>query len=363
MKAKVTRRVKVVTGFACNADCIFCYYKDKLKSPNIPFHIIKKDLDFAFRYGIREVDFSGGEPTIHPQLADLIQYAKRKGFEKTSIITNGIVLANMGYYKGLADAGLDETLFSLQGWDDNSHDSFVNVKGSFKRMMTAIENAADLGLKIRTNTVVHKKNYRDLGKICKLIVPFNPVQVNFIAVNDWQCAGKLFGNFACSYAEMSPCLKESCDFLSSYLENINVRYIPFCMMLGYEKYVCDIMQIKYDPYEWLPWVRTMLEKHYRWYLVAGLIGYGLLTCQNHARLFRSKFKDFLDDCIINGIRKYGYRQNQECRSCRYQLICDGLERTYARLLGFKELKRVEGEKISTPYYFRTHLYSNGAHPG
>jgi len=356
MEAKVTKRVKVVTGFRCNADCMFCYYKDKLKSPNIPFYIIKKDLDFAFRHGIREVDFSGGEPTVHPQLADLIQYAKRKGFEKICIITNGIALANKGYYKNLVDAGLDETLFSLQGCDDASHDSFVNVKGGFKRMMAAIENAATLSVKARTNTVVHKKNYRDLAKICKLVVPFNPEQVNFIVVNDWQCAGKLFGDFVCSYTEMAPFLKEACDFLSSYLSNINVRYIPFCMMLGYEKYICDIMQIKYDPYEWLPWVRAMLEKHYRWYLTAGLIGYGFLTNPSYAQLFRLKLGDFLDDCITSAIRKYGYRQNKECRLCRYQLICDGLEKTYARLLGFQELKRVEGERIRVPYYFRTHLF-------
>jgi pyruvate-formate lyase-activating enzyme len=357
MQVKATKRVKVVTGFRCNADCMFCYYKDKLKGPNIAAGTIKKDLDFAFRHGIREVDFSGGEPTIHPQLAELIRYAKAKGFRKVCIITNGIALANKGYYKNLVDAGLDETLFSLQGCDDANHDSFVNVQGSFKRMMAAIEFAASFGIKVRTNTVVHKKNYRDLVRICRLVVPFNPVQVNFIVVNDWQCAGKLFGNFVCSYTEMAPYLKDSCDFLSASLGNINVRYIPFCMMLGYEKYICDIMQLKYDPYEWLPWVRAMLEKHYRWYLTAGLIGFGLLTHQAPLKLLGMKGQDFLDECIINGIRRYGYRQGAQCRGCRYRLICDGLERTYAHLLGFKELKRAEGERIVEPYYFRTHLFN------
>jgi pyruvate-formate lyase-activating enzyme len=356
MEAKVTRRVKVVTGFRCNADCMFCYYKDRLKSPNLDPRLIKKDLDFAFRQGIREVDFSGGEPTIHPQIGELIGYTKKKGFEKVCIITNGIALANKDYYRSLRESGLDETLFSVQGHDRMSHDSFVNVEGAFARLTSALENAVSLGIKVRTNTVVHKRNHADLLKACRVIAPFKPLQVNFIVVNDWECAKHLLKEVVCRYSEMAPHLKEACDFLAPYLENINVRYIPFCMMAGYEKYLCDVTQLKYDPYEWVPWVRTMLEKHYRWYLTCGLIGFGLLTHRAPLKLLGMKGGEFLDECIINGIRRYGYRQGAECRFCRYRLICDGLERTYARLLGFQELKRIEGENVVEPYYFRTHLF-------
>ncbi|HTZ11839.1 MAG TPA: radical SAM protein [Candidatus Margulisiibacteriota bacterium] len=356
VEVRITRRVKVVTGFRCNADCMFCYYKNRLKEPNLDPSLIKKDLDFAFRQGIREVDFSGGEPTIHPHLGELIGYAKKKGFEKVCIITNGIALANKDYYKSLVEAGLDETLFSVQGHDKDSHDHFVNVDDAFRRMMAALENAYRLGQEIRTNTVVHKKNHADLLKLCKIIVPFKPLQVNFIVVNDWECARVLLKDVVAPYSEVASSLKGACDFLKSYLENINVRYIPFCMMKGYEKYLCDVTQLKYDPYEWVPWVRTMLEKHYRWYLTLGLIGFGFLSHPRPWQFMGMRWQDILDDCIINGIRKYGYRQNEECRRCSYQLICDGLERTYAHLLGFSELNRVEGDKVREPYHFRTHLF-------
>ena len=108
MQTPITKRVKIVTGFKCNANCIFCYYKDRLSQPNLSFEFIKRDIDFAFRHGIREIDLSGGEPTIHPRLSELIRYAKGKGIEKVCIITNGIALANRDYYQNLVDVGLDD---------------------------------------------------------------------------------------------------------------------------------------------------------------------------------------------------------------------------------------------------------------
>jgi hypothetical protein len=99
-----------------------------------------------------------------------------------------------------------------------------------------------------------------------------------------------------------------------------------------------------------------LEKHYRLYQRIGIVPYGLLHREGWRSLFKFQWDNFLDDCIVAAIRAYGYRKSAECKQCRYTLICDGLERTYARIMGCGELKRVEGEIIRKPYHFRKHLF-------
>ena len=103
-----TKRVKVVTGLKCNIKCVFCYYRDSLNAPNRRYNEIIHDLLYARRHGISVVDFSGGEPTVHPDLPKLISEAKALGMEKECIISNGVRLSNREYLKTLKDAGLDE---------------------------------------------------------------------------------------------------------------------------------------------------------------------------------------------------------------------------------------------------------------
>jgi len=353
---KLTKRVKVVVGFKCNANCIFCYYKDFLKKPLISKEKIKKDILFALRYGIEEIDFSGGEPTIHPDLPELIYFAKKKGIKKVCIITNGIALAKKEYLKLLIDSGLDEILFSLQGYDESSHDFLVGFKGAYSKLMKALENAYKLPVKIRINSVIHKINYKKALTIAKVASLFSPHQFNFITINDWKCASFSFEELILPYSEISSPLKEACSFLEKNLENINIRYVPFCFFLGYEKYICGHFQVLYDPFEWDPYVRVRLEKHYPPFAWIFMIIYGAFKKRDFSLIKEKKYREFLNQCIVTSIRAYGYTKAKKCKECRYFYLCDGVEKSYAKKLGLDELKPVKGERIKEYYYFRKHLF-------
>ncbi len=353
-----TKRVKIVTGFHCNANCPFCYYRNRIREPHRPKEAIINDLKFAKRHGIEDIDFSGGEPTTHPDLCELISIAKKIGFKNICIITNGLKLKE-SYYKSLFDAGLNETLFSIQGDKDNIHDYCVGVKGAFLAILRAIEIAKNMGIKIRTNTVVFKYNYLELERLTERIVPFEPMQVNFITINDWRFARKSSIQLMCKYSEMSSYLKGACKILmENNVKNLNIRYMPFCMMLGYEQYVCNHGQVKYDPFEWLPHVRVRLETNINFLVYLAMLMFGFFFGKTLFHLSKVKKGDILDQSIVEAIRAYNYCKPKSCRNCRYDLICDGVEKSYAKIFGFKELKSVYGERIREPYYFRDHLGQN-----
>jgi MoaA/NifB/PqqE/SkfB family radical SAM enzyme len=81
----------------------------------------KKILDKAWNAGIPHIIFTGGEPTLRPDLPDLIAYAQKLG-QVTGLITDGFRLTDAHYFNKLLQAGLDHLMIILhedddQGWE------------------------------------------------------------------------------------------------------------------------------------------------------------------------------------------------------------------------------------------------------
>lgn len=349
-----TKRVKIVTGLKCNIQCIFCYYQDNLKAPNRSFEDVKNDLIYAKKHGVREVDFSGGEPTVHPDLSRMIHEAKSIGMERICIISNGIKLADRKYLKSLSEAGLGEILFSVHGSEEKIHDKITNKAGSFNKISRALSNAASEGIKVRINTVVNRLNYIDLPNLGNYILPFKPIQVNFITINDWCFAKHLVDKLMLSYSDMSPKLKEVCEFLEQYVQFVNTRYIPFCFMDGYERFVCNHKQIMFDPFEWVPRVRAKIEAQSNPLRYLAILGYGFFMGRVFKKTFRAPLADLLDESVIEAIRRWFYKKGKTCKQCKFDNICDGVEKTYAKIFGLNELTPDCGKKIEHPAFFKNH---------
>ncbi len=349
---KKTKRVKIVTGLKCNIRCVFCYYRDSLNAPNKSLDAVKRDLAYAKRNGIEEVDFSGGEPTMHPDLSRMIAEAKCLGMRRVCVISNGWRLADQGYVRSLKAAGLDEILFSVHGSQECIHDGITMVPGSFRRISEALSYAAMEGISIRTNTVVNRMNYQDLLNVSKFVLHFQPVQVNFITINDWCFAKNIVDELLLSYSEMSHSLKEACDLLDHKVKAVNVRYVPFCFMTGYERFVCDQRQVPYDPFEWVPRVRARLEIQNNLFRYLGIVGYGFVLGGAWKNLFSSSYADLVDESVTAALQRRYYTKRNDCHKCRYDHLCDGVENTYAAAYGLDELSVSEGDKIESPYHFR-----------
>jgi MoaA/NifB/PqqE/SkfB family radical SAM enzyme len=79
----------------------------------------KKILSEAWEWGIPHVVFTGGEPTLRPDLAELIQYAESLG-QVTGLITDGLRLAEKDYLIDLLNSGLDHLMIILVEDDEQS---------------------------------------------------------------------------------------------------------------------------------------------------------------------------------------------------------------------------------------------------
>lgn len=88
--------------YRCNARCSFCDIWEK-PSPYVTPEQATANLRDLKRLGVRVVDFTGGEPLLHPQLDLLLAEAKRLGFI-TTVTTNGLLYPKRGArLRGLVD--------------------------------------------------------------------------------------------------------------------------------------------------------------------------------------------------------------------------------------------------------------------
>jgi MoaA/NifB/PqqE/SkfB family radical SAM enzyme len=94
----------------CNLACTYCNEFDR-HSPPVPTSEMFRRIDKLAELGTSIITFSGGEPTLHPDLDDLIRRVRKRGAIAT-IITNGYLLTPERI-KRLNSAGLDYLQISI----------------------------------------------------------------------------------------------------------------------------------------------------------------------------------------------------------------------------------------------------------
>lgn len=73
----------------------------------------------AWEWGIPHAVFTGGEPTLRPDLKELLQAGEELGMV-TGLITDGNRLTDIDYFHGLLDAGLDHLMILLNDKEETS---------------------------------------------------------------------------------------------------------------------------------------------------------------------------------------------------------------------------------------------------
>lgn len=330
-------RCKINTGFLCNHGCNFCYFYSKRNVCNTTFDNIKKQLEVAKMLGVRHVDFSGGEPTLHDQFVQSLHLARRSGSEDICCITNGTKLCNEDFFKECIENGLNDVLLSIHG-TVNVHESVTKTKNSFDKAIKTIENCEKYGIKIRINTVVTNHNYNNLTSLAYLLSVFKILQWNMIIYKmQYECGDPTKDNFI-SHKEISPMIKTSLD-MTPTIPIKNVRYIPFCFMDGYEQYVTNYHQKIYDPYEWSNYLLKQFEQpeidFMRWQPCSDID----IKSENLRN--------------IREIRQYQYKKTLKCLQCKFFLICDGFEYKYSDRVNIEEeAQPINGKHIKDPLYYR-----------
>lgn len=163
--------IEVNTG--CNLDCPICF-ADSGHQPDgysLTLEQCGTALDaFVASEGEPEVVmYSGGEPTIHPQILEFIQLALDKGVRTVNLNTNGIKLAHdKRFVKALASFDRKPNIYmQFDGFNERTH---LEIRGRDLRnaKQKALDNCAEAGLTVTLVAAIEAGlNEHEMGDIVK----------------------------------------------------------------------------------------------------------------------------------------------------------------------------------------------------
>jgi MoaA/NifB/PqqE/SkfB family radical SAM enzyme len=135
---------------------------------DLPVTIVNKVLTEVQAYQpISLVAFTGGEPTLHPQFADMVELVATYGYPFT-FVTNGWNFPQT--FSKIQDwkNKLESVSLSLDGASETTHDTLRRQPGSFRRLMQAISLCHVHGVPVHINMVVTRANRDELEAVAIL---------------------------------------------------------------------------------------------------------------------------------------------------------------------------------------------------
>jgi len=125
----------------CNYRCIFCPHGTGEMRNDMPMmseQTAKRILDELADNKVYSIKLNWrGEPALHPKLAEITAYAKKKGIKEVQINTNGF-LFDEKKIRDLILAGIDRVIFSLDATTPEVY-SKIRIGGDYNRVVENIK--------------------------------------------------------------------------------------------------------------------------------------------------------------------------------------------------------------------------------
>ena len=152
----------------CNLSCTHCYInKDQHGANTLDIGTIKAWLHlFSAKASSTNLIYLGGEPTLHPDLAQAVKAAKKLGFKSITIDTNGYLFHDI--LDKISSDDIDFISFSLDGATPGTNDA-VRGKGSYDKVMEGIKKAAGKGFSCSMIYTVSERNLHELKQMPGLV--------------------------------------------------------------------------------------------------------------------------------------------------------------------------------------------------
>ena len=169
-------------AWKCNQKCAFCYAAGQKRSSSreLSTDEWKRAIDILWKSRVPMLTFTGGEPTLRGDIAELVGYAKRF---VTRLNTNGVALTPE-LADSLRKAGLDSVQITLYSSDADVHNALVGAD-RFDDTVAGIKAAVFAGLDISVNTPLCRNN----ADYLKTLEFLNDLGVRFVTASGLICTG------------------------------------------------------------------------------------------------------------------------------------------------------------------------------
>ncbi|MDD5307008.1 MAG: radical SAM protein [Deltaproteobacteria bacterium] len=176
LRAKATAgRIPVSGSFElterCNLSCAHCYINRPVDDATALAEEMTRDEVFAIfdklaHAGCLWLAFTGGEPMVRPDFADIYSRARELGF-LVSVFTNATLVTPriVALFTRMPPFTVEVTVYGITR---ATCERVTGAPGSFDRCMDGVRRLADAGVRLELKTTVSVLNQGDLGAIRQL---------------------------------------------------------------------------------------------------------------------------------------------------------------------------------------------------
>lgn len=173
-------RCELILTDKCNFRCPYCRGLRFDCRGTMDLDIAKRNMDFWIATnGLKNIRFSGGEPTVYPHLKEVVEYAKDNGVEHIAISTNGS--AKLEYYKELIKVGVNDFSISLDACCSSFGKKMCGgMGGMWERTVNNIKELSKLTY-VSLGVVFTKDNINDAKDIVEFAHLLHPTDIRIIS--------------------------------------------------------------------------------------------------------------------------------------------------------------------------------------
>jgi sulfatase maturation enzyme AslB (radical SAM superfamily) len=256
------KNADIKTGWRCNNRCAHCVLPTWGEDESGEAYM--RAISAAVEAGHDSITITGGEPTIHAAILDIVAHAKSLGVHVT-LQTNGRRLCDAGFAAEIA-RHVDTFAIALHGPDPAVHDAITGRPGSFEQTVAGVRNIAAAGKLVGAKLVLTALNAGHVLATTRLMVDLGFDIFVFSYVHGVGNARRNYDRLAVRYTDLWPQVKASVDHLKPLDLPANLETFPFCIVPGYEALVAEInfrageFNVKFVGRELQSWTSARLEQ-------------------------------------------------------------------------------------------------------
>ncbi|MBN2422214.1 radical SAM protein [Candidatus Woesearchaeota archaeon] len=297
----------------CNQECIFCSVPEG-PPDNPSLDEIKRRIIKLRKLGTNDLFITGGEPTIHPDLFKIIDFAKKQDFIEITIQSNCVNLTQE-FVKKIKTYGNVKFNLSFHSYEKEVCNR-LSTKDNYEKILQGLENVLDYDVNVFMTIVINELNYKKLKNHVMFIRKHFP-NITHFSFNFVDPAGRAKKNkwIVPGLAETERYIRETIDYIKKNNLTFRLERVPLCYMTGIEEFSTEVR------------LSGLKEKRLTY--------------------FAKEDTEDINNLMIE--EKKQYIQAEACRHCTLRDICPGINPNYAAVHGVTEVYPVfiEVEDILT----------------
>lgn len=169
--------LEVTPDYRCNNRCVGCFSVQE-GGPSMTSRELEGALRLGRARGARWLWIGGGEPTMRRDLFAIAAAARKLGYERVKLQTNGMLLAYAEFADRAAASGITEVNFSIKGATAETHDRLTRTPGCHELMSKGMAEVRRLGLGMEGDILVYAGNAAEIPAMVRAYTELGVARYN-----------------------------------------------------------------------------------------------------------------------------------------------------------------------------------------